>query len=385
MLLDIMNGRYSIKEIFQNHWNDFLLTQACVLDYVEETVNKMLSCRDPERLGYSKYVCPNHPNCLKVVPRSCKSRLCNACGKVATDRWINKAMGDLPPVEYYHLTFTVPLEIRNLMFEDKKLLSLMHQAASQAILSWLKERNGSIPVILQVLHTFGRDLKFHPHIHALVSAGGLDIETKKVWLVNNHWPRLGLERRFKTNLLILLLKEKKINFSLKHRLWKIEWYIHTVLAPVSADRTARYIGRYTRRPPLSEARIVGYNPDFGGRVSFKYEDWYEDKTTKIMTLTAMEFIERITWHIPPKHLRMVQRYGLLHNRVKNKYLPILQKMFGEQTKEDKPQDPPTWRERQTKLTGKDPLLCPECQTEMVLTEVAYWNKKENKIKIHSLP
>ncbi|MBI5222345.1 MAG: transposase [Candidatus Magasanikbacteria bacterium] len=385
MLLDIMNGRYSIKEIFQNHWTDFLLSHAYVLDYVKETVDKMLACRDPGRLGYSKYRCPQHPGCFKVVPRSCKSRLCNACGKVATDRWINKTMNDLPPVEYYHLTFTVPLEIRNLMFEDKRLLSLIHQAASTTILSWLKERNQSLPVILQVLHTFGRDLKFHPHIHALVSAGGLDIETKKIWLVNNHWPRRALERRFKANLLNLLLKKKKIDFGLKHRLWKIEWYIHTALAPVLAGLTARYIGRYTRRPPLSEARIVGYNPDFGGRVSFKYEDWYENKQTKIMTLTTIQFIERITWHIPPKHLRLVQRYGLFHNRVKNKYLPILQKMFGEQTKENKPQDPQTWRERQAKLTGQDPLICPECQAEMVLTEVAYWNKRENRIKVISLP
>lgn len=380
-----MNGRYSIKQIFQNHWDDFLSINNNVPDYVKETVNKMLSCRDSERLGYSKYVCPKHPGCFKVVPRSCKSRLCNACGKVATDRWITKAMSDLPSVEYYHLTFTVPLEIRNLMFDDKKLLSLIHQAASFAILSWLKERNDSLPVILQVLHTFGRDLKFHPHIHSLVSAGGLDIKAEKNWLVNHYWPRRAIERRFKAKLLELLLKKKKINYGLKHQLWKIEWYIHSALAPVSAGLTARYIGRYTRRPPLSEARIVGYNPNFGGKVMFKYEDWYENKQTKIMTLTARQFMERITWHIPPKHLRLVQRYGLIHNRTKNKYSSVLQKMFGEQTRENKPPDPPTWRERQTKLTGKDPLLCPECQTEMILTEIAYWNKKENKIKILSLP
>lgn len=385
MLLDIISGRYSIKTIFQNHWQGYLLLNPNTPDYVKEMVEKMLSCRDPERLGYSKYVCPKHPNCFKVVPRSCKSRLCNTCGKVATDRWITKAMNDLPPVEYYHLTFTVPLEIRNLMLDDKSLLSLIHKAASYSVLSWLKERNGSLPVILQVLHTFGRDLKFHPHIHSLVSAGGLSIKAEKTWLVNGYWPKYALENRFKVKLLELLLKRKKIDYGLKHRLWKVKWYIHAVVTPVSSGLTARYIGRYTRRPPLSEARITGYNPNFGGRIMFKYEDWYEGKQEKKMTLTANDFISRIIQHIPPKHTRLVQRYGLLHNRVKNKYQSLLKEMFGNQDKENKPIDPPTWRERQTKLIGKDPLLCSECQTEMVLTEIGYWNKKENKIKVISLP
>jgi hypothetical protein len=305
---------------------------------------------------------------------------------VATDRWIKKAVDTLPAVDYAHLTFTVPLEVRQIMFDDPLVRRFLFKAASGAILSWMKDHNKSIPAALLVLHTFGRDMKFHPHIHALVSSGGLDIKTEKVWLVNNHWPRRSLERRFKAELLKLLYKEKKIGSKLQNTLWKTEWYVYAALAKVSSIITAGYIGRYTRRPPLSEARIIGYNPDNEGRVMFKYEDWYDGKQEKNMTLTADEFIGRLLQHVPPKHARLVQGYGLIHNRVKAKYRPILQKMFGQQPiKENQSKDDLTWRERQTKLTGKDPLICPECQTEMVLTEIAYWSTKENKIKIHSLP
>lgn len=366
--MEKISGKYTIKQIFQKHWPDYLAKHPEVPDYVIESVEKMFNCRDPEKLGYTKVACSDHPECYTVIPHSCKSRFCNACGKVATDNWLSKACADFPNVRYVHVTFTVPSELRELFLTQPETRKILFEITSQIVLGWCKDR-GWKPAITAVLHTFGRDLKFHPHLHMLVSAGGLDIETESKWVDCSYLPENMLKIRWRSFLLRHLYKERLINQRLKQQLSRIKWYVYVAQQLLIAVVTTNYVGRYTKRPPLAEARILDYD---GQLVTFCYEDWNEDKTRKNMTFSVEYFITRLIQHLPPKHFRLIKHYGLLHNRQRGKYLPILKQLFGQiKTYIQKT----TWRIRQKLFKKTDPLLCPKCKREMKPVEIAFWSRR----------
>ena len=133
--------RISIKEIFKDNWPNYLAAhQDSIPNYVSATIEKMLSCRDPEKLGYHKYACPEHPEQYVVIPHSCKSRFCNSCGKVLTDKWVKKINSLFPNVSFHHLCFALPQELRKLLKKYRFLLNSLFTASSKTVLSFWKER-----------------------------------------------------------------------------------------------------------------------------------------------------------------------------------------------------------------------------------------------------
>jgi len=372
--MERIHGKYTIKQIFQDHWAFYLAAHPDVPSYVADNVDKMMRCRDPKRLGYTKVACPDHPDHYTVIPHSCKSRFCNACGKLAVDRWLVKACGSFPNVPYTHITFTVPEELRPVFKDYSRKRKLLFQVSSQIITGWCKKR-GWIPAVTSVLHTFGRDLKFHPHIHMLVSAGGLDVKTRSRWIDCSYVPAGLLKAEWKVKLLYRLYGEGLISHRLKHALYRMQWYLHIAASLMQPVVTTNYIGRYTKRPPLAEARIERYD---GKTVTFRFSDWYLDQATSYRTVTSEEFITLLIQHIPPPHARLICHYGLLHNRVRGKYRPVLKELFGTIQVVRPVAD---WRTRQQAYRGIDPLRCPVCQKEMVPVEVGYWSWKEEKLKV----
>ena len=158
---------------------------------VHHHVSRMLSCRTA-KLGLHLFGCSNCPT-VKVVPHSCKSVFCSSCGKVRTDQWCDELLSDLLEVPYRHLVFTLPWELRLLIQDNRRvLLNVLFRAAADAVLSlsgqgptprgrksqpWLAARRPSrryLPGLIIVLHTFGSDLKWNPHLHMIVTAGGLN-------------------------------------------------------------------------------------------------------------------------------------------------------------------------------------------------------------------
>lgn len=108
--MEIITGHYTIKQIFKEHWSEFLKKhQKGIPDYVIENVEKILNCRNPERLGYLKCACPEHPEQTVVVPHSRKPRFCNCCGKIMADQWTEKAFRYFPDTPFFisHLLFLI--------------------------------------------------------------------------------------------------------------------------------------------------------------------------------------------------------------------------------------------------------------------------------------
>jgi len=200
-MLETIHGRYTIKQIFEDehrHWERFREKHgASIRPAIVEAVEKVLACRNPERMGYHRYRCPT-PGCFseRIVPHSCKSRFCSSCGKVMTDRWMERAGREFLDVPYYHLVFTIPQELRNVFAWDRKLLGVLFYAAKTTVLEWCRREAGYIPGIAAVQHTFGSDLKFNPHIHMLITEGGLSPDRTR-WIHNEFIPWKMLKARWK--------------------------------------------------------------------------------------------------------------------------------------------------------------------------------------------
>lgn len=378
---------YTIKEIFkdQNHWSWFLVRDPDIPFYKVKEVEKMLACKDPEKGGYFRYACPAHPEQSILVPKTCKSSACSSCGALAGDRWVKKALGLFPDTTFRHVTFTVPAELRNVFVHAPKMfVALLHKACSQTVVLWCKE-HGFLPAVTTGLHTFGRDLKIHPHIHMLVSTGGIDLQTDKDWKEYDYLPEQMLKKRFKAVLLNLLRQERLVDSKLSDKLYHYDWYVRLGCEHAPLETTVLYIGRYIKRPPLSQKHILGYS-SHSERVMFEYQDHRDGKAWKTMVVSIEVFIGLILQHILPPHTRRINHYGLMHSKVRGKYQVVLDRLEKRNIKKRRQEKRDLnacgdWRQRQTNYRGKDPLLCPVCSQEMVLIEIGRYSKKENKVLV----
>lgn len=171
-------GSDRFRQIFIDHWEcwwDYRREEvpADQRAYVQKMVEKMMGCRNPQ-CGYARYVCPEcHEE--RIVPFSCKTRFCPSCGKVCTDEWVNRISKELLDVPHLHLTLTIAKEMRPYFDRDRSLLKLLLTTAVDAIRRVIAVTYGDIRVgLVYTCHTFGRDLVFKPHVHAIVTKGGLD-------------------------------------------------------------------------------------------------------------------------------------------------------------------------------------------------------------------
>jgi hypothetical protein len=240
-MMESITGSYTLKQILQDHWAVFTAKHDPQLrPSIVEEVEKILHCRDFFHLGYHEYQCPQGCACKRIVPHSCKSRFCSSCGKVATDNWMAKALGDFLDVPYHHLVFTIPCELRNVFAWDRQQLGVLFTSAKDTVLEWCRDKGGYVPGIVMVMHTFGSDLKFNPHVHMLITEGGLSPDRTK-WLHNEFIPWAMLKARWKHHVvkalrprLKELIRQKQIGTEYL-RLGKGSLFRQILGLPVSED------------------------------------------------------------------------------------------------------------------------------------------------------
>lgn len=402
-----MHNKYTIKQILREHWWIYTLKNIdSIPDYVISTIDKMLSCRDPEKLGYHKYACKEHPDQFKIIPNSCKCSFCNSCGKILTDKFVAKVESNFPDTSFHHICFTIPDSLRELLNKYKFLLNCLFKASSQTLLSYCKEKH-FLPLIIAAIHPFGRDLKRHPHIHMLVTSGGLLLKDGKPvhkWKDCPFFPFKMLHKRYKF-LLISILKKTINKYLISNPnsgelsvfshpgvlnnffdpLLDINWYVHDSEDLPPEEFTVSYIVRYTKRPPIAESRILFYGklPNIDPQqtwVTFSYKQRNQPEVK--LTLWVEDFIQRLTQHILPPTFRQVRYYGVLSNRVRTKLLKVVFKLLKVKKEVKKIL---SYRELCIKIAGVDPLACPICQRPMQLVEVAFFSKKSNSLQIYHPP
>ena len=311
--------------------------------HVSQVLQRIRNCRTAA-LGYHVYGCTKD-GCghIQYQYHSCRDRHCPNCGAIKKQEWIEARMQELLRVKYYHVVFTLPHELNNLVMGHRKVLyKLLFDASAATLLSFAKDEKylAAIPGIISVLHTWGQQLSFHPHIHSIVSGGGITTGNEWKEAKKNDWKFLfpvkamsivyrakflqALQLRITKGEVILPVDtDRKQLFNL---LYQKDWNVYAKAPFGSPHAVIEYLGRYTHKVAISNHRIHSINEQ-SGTVTFGYKDYADGNKQKQMTLTIAEFIRRFTQHILPERFTKIRTYGYLssrnrHSRVKE----VLQKM-----------------------------------------------------------
>jgi hypothetical protein len=403
------HGAIGLAVIVAKYWTQYVAwKKGRVRRGVFFRVRQMLACRTA-KLGVTLYICPGCET-VRVVPHSCKSVACPSCGTVRTDAWCAELLSDILNVGYRHLVFTLPWQLRLPIFDNRKrLLDVLFRAARDAILSltsgspaplgnaarkWLEGRKSRawrrgrgwrrplfVPGMIVVLHTFGSDLKWNPHLHVIVTAGGLScdgrrwVKAPKRYLVPA--PLLGTEWKLRVIRGVAdahraqelhcrrLRSDRRRRINIRAMLGcvrKKRWHINIGQTLATADGAVRYACRYTKRPVLAEGRILGLSKD--GKVTYRYKDYYRGGATAIRTLPALEFLDTVFQHFPDERFRQVRHYGIFSTRCRSTALPTARQLLA-QRKKRRP-SPPTWEQRRKAVGNRRPLSCPRCGRQLLL-------------------
>jgi hypothetical protein len=276
----------------------------------------------------------------RIAYNSCRNRHCPKCQALARARWLEREAELLLPVEYHHVVFTLPQEIAELALANRELLydALFHAASATlrdlaADPKWLGAQIG----VLMVLHTWGQNLRHHPHVHAVVTGGGLSCNAQGVLDKVPEWrccrpgfflPVRVMSRVFRGKYLELLgaaFDQGKLNFRgrLIHLadpqafgrwltlLYKKDWVVYAKPPFGGPAQVLKYLARYTHRVAISNHRLLSLED---GRVSFRYKDYADDHRQKTMTLSADEFLRRFLQHVLPRGFMKIRHYGIVANR-----------------------------------------------------------------------
>ena len=379
------NHRGIIKRILQDHFGGFWSFHAnrfpaSYRQDIEETVQKALRCGTKD-MGYIRYECLGCPHGTKpvFVCFSCKSRFCNKCGKKYTDEWATKQQELVLDVPHRHMVFTVPEELRNVFFEDRYKMQELSRLVADVFEYYYANRNKKLqitPGIVTVIHTFGRDLKFNPHIHVLVTEGGMDQynEWRSLTFISyeflrKSWQKIVLDamkRWFPENPKVQALINQL------YRRYPKGFYVNAEKKMNNAKSAAKYIGRYLARPAIAEYRVQGYDRT---NVTFWYEDHKSGKKV-VVKQSVYRFIYNLLQHIPPKHFRMVGRFGLYSRRRYGKASQAMRLYAFVRTKQiemifQRVKRKKTYRQRIMESFGQDPFWCPNCQQTMELVEIIH--------------
>jgi len=310
--------KYTIKQILIDWWPSFLLLGLFIRPVILEEVKKVIRCRD-FRFGYKLFHCFDC-NSFKHVLFTCKSRFCNSCGSKYSKERADAVASKLYSCKHRHLVFTIPEELRIYFRKDRESLNLLFEAVSMTLNTWFKRQSKAeefTPGFVSTLHTFGRDLKWNPHIHVLLTEGATG--NKTVWRPFTHIPYVMLRNKFRTSILVLLSKKNKdkkfkqlVSYFYRH--YKDGFYVY---APPNKHTDVRkaldYVLRYLGRPAMAQSRISNYD---GKSVTFWYQR-HEDNKLMTVTISAIEFIKLLIIHIPDRQFKMVRYYGIYAKKHKN--------------------------------------------------------------------
>lgn len=310
--------RLEVADIFRAHGEAYRQTRVLTPQQAR-AMRAIESCRTAA-LGGHLEVC-NRCGFERPAYNSCRNRHCPKCQAGTQEAWVEKHVSRLLPTHYFHVVFTLPEELRTLVHRNRRLLfDLLFTAASQTLLELGRSRLGATLAITAVLHTWTREMSFHPHVHCIVSGGGLsDDQTSWVATAENYlFPHLVLSRLFRGKFLAGLVRlyeagaldlggadlltDPAVFLLFKQSLYAKDWVVYAKPPFASPEHVYRYLGRYTHRVAISNARLEAFDP---GGVRFR------TKHGRSVTLAPEEFIRRFILHVLPAGFHKIRHYGLL--------------------------------------------------------------------------
>lgn len=325
-----------IQQVFSNSWNTYRKDHTVSNEQSKAAIS-IISCKtgvlgcnvsECEKCGYKE-----------VRNNSCRNRHCPNCQAVTKELWIDARRSEVIDGAYFHVVFTVPSELNPIIFSNQKIMySLLHEASSKTLLELSADKKylGATPAIIQVLHTWGQTLNYHPHIHCIISGAGLDSSMRLVGGKQNFFiPVRVLGAMFKGKFLDVLdnfYKEGMLVFfenvrsleipaewgRFRDSLYRKDWCPFIKETFNGSGNAIDYLGRYTHRIAISNSRITEVTDS---TVTFLAKDYRTGKTGSV-TISHKEFIRRFLQHVLPKGFQKIRYYGILNNRMKKKLLSI---------------------------------------------------------------
>ncbi len=319
--------------------------------------------------------CNYERNCFN----SCRDRHCPKCQSLARVQWIEHRQAELLDCPYFHIVFTVPEEIGAIAYQNKPAVYdiLFHVTAEtlKTIAADPKHLGAEIG-FFAVLHSWGQNLMFHPHLHCVVPGGGLSDNGQRwvrcrarfflsVRVLSRLFRRLFLEslqKAFSAGKLqffgaLETLRDSSAFTGLLACARSCEWVVYSKAPFAGPQQVLDYVGRYTHRVAISNHRLVNIDD---GRVQFDWKDYRDHSKVKVMNLDVEEFIRRFLLHVLPEGFQRIRYYGFLANRYRQKKLALCRVLLGMQSSHVSALAT-DYRQRYEELTGRSLLLCPQCR------------------------
>ena len=328
-------------------------------------------------LGGHVDVCPRE-ECghTEIAYNSCRNRHCPKCQALAQARWLGQRMERMLPVDAFHVVFTLPSGLRSLVIENRAaLFNTLFAAAADALKELARDPRylGAEVGITEVLHTWTRELKFHPHVHCIVTSGGLSMDGAR-WVPGKSaaflFPVRVLGALFRGKFLARLeelydkgalrltgaarFADRDVSVRLRRKLYDTRWVVYAKPPFGGPEEFFRYVGRYTHRVGLSNARIVAVDD---ARVVFRTRG---DATA---TLSHHEFLRRFLLHVLPDRFTKIRHYGLFAPGPASKKLELARTRLAEAGVTAPPHEanaPKGFHELLLAITGVDIRLCARC-------------------------
>lgn len=385
------SGR-DIGALFRRHGEAFRRTHS--LGAMERRALRDISVCRTGALGGHRDVCANCGAVLEVY-NSCRNRHCPKCQALRQARWVSGRRRRALPVRHFHVVFTLPAELRELVRAyEAPLLDLLFASAAATLLQLASDprRLGGLLGMTAVVHTWGRNIIFHPHLHCIVTGGGLNAEGgwvdsyEKYLLPVDVLGALfrgkfldGLTRLFHEGKLpispriserVASLLEPSAFAQLKDTLYGKTWVVYTKAPFKKPDALFGYLGLYTHRVAISNHRILHVDDD---HVVFRTRE------KKVCQLAPLEFMRRFLLHVLPSGFVKIRHFGLYAAGNVSSKLAVaraaLERQHEDETTQTSPVEPPDlatldWRELFNRLTGIDLGACPNCGCRLTSVPVS---------------
>jgi len=300
-----------VQTVFRRFADGYLAEHgASMLPSHRRAIADILACRTPA-LGGHLWHCPS---CSAEVYayHSCRNRSCPTCHAGQTERWLADRQAEMLPAPYVHITVTVPEELRSIIqAHQKDGYALLMKAAAEAIIELAADPKyvGGTVGVLAVLHTWTQQMVYHPHVHCLVTGGGVSADgrfwrpARRNFLV----PVKALAKLVRGKLRAALAR-KRPDLTIPENVWRMPWIVHATAWGRGEQAVLDYLARYVFRIAITKSRIAGLD-DEGVTIRHKVRKSNRWRTTR---LGGHEFMRRFLTHVLPKGLHKVRYFGLWH-------------------------------------------------------------------------
>ena len=364
-----------LADIFRQHGPAYRQAHPLPL-YQHRLMQAIETCRT-EAMGGEVEWC-DHCQYTHIRYRSCRNRHCPKCQGAAREKWLQQRQSELLPAEYFHVVFTLPESIAAIAFYNKEVVyDLLFAATAQTLLTIAGDPQhlGVEIGFFAVLHSWGQNLHFHPHLHCIVPGGGLSADHDR-WIPCRpgfFLPVRVLSRLFRRLLLEALekayaagqlqffgdleaLREPPAFVRYLAPLKNTDWVVYAKPPFGGPQQVLQYLGRYTHRVAITNRRLLALED---GQVSFQWKDYRDQQQQKVMIISADEFIQRFLQHALPPRFQRIRYYGFLANCHRAAKLELCRRLLATPCIDLLPR-PTDCRNLLAALTTGNLSLCPQC-------------------------